>query len=366
MRDMPRPATKSILIVADGLDPVGSGRQIEIAAAGLHAAGWRVHHGALTAGGSVPARLAAAGHDVRRLGRRPHVDVAAVARLMAAVVSLRPATVMAWGMQSAAMAWAACRAAAAIGRGPRLVAVATRRPRRRRETAAVLRADRVIAVSPAIAAACQQAGVPAARVTVIEPAADPAVAAGLSRADVATRLGLDPANRWTVCVAPLVARARLDRLLWAIDQLGVVHRGLEHVLVGQGPLLAHLRRRARVQHLAERLRILPHCECLPDLLREVDVVWQSGDVAYGGAMIDALAVGRPIVAVESDAARQMIVSGETGWIVPPLPESEFPRRALSLIEDAAVTTRFTQAGMARAASGFSRDRFIAQLLESLS
>jgi glycosyltransferase involved in cell wall biosynthesis len=353
-------------MVADGLDPVGSGRQIEIAAAGLHAAGWRVHHGALTGGGSVPTRLAAAGHDVRRLGRRPHADAAAWARLFTAVVSLRPATVLAWGIEPAVLARAACRAAAVIGRGPRLVAVATRRPRRRREIAALCGADRVIAVSPAVATACEQVGVPAARVVVVEPAADPAAAAGLSRADVAARLGLDPTKQWTLCVAPLVARARLDRLLWAIDQLGVVHRGLQHVLVGHGPLLAHLRRRARVQHLAERLRILPHCDCLPDLLREVGVVWQSGDVAYGGAIVDALAAGKPVVAVESDAAWQLIVGGETGWIVPPLPESEFPRRALSLIEDAALATRFVEAGRARAAAVFSRDRFVAQLLEAVA
>jgi glycosyltransferase involved in cell wall biosynthesis len=121
-----------------------------------------------------------------------------------------------------------------------------------------------------------------------------------------------------------------------------------------------------VQHLAERLRILPHCDCLPDLLREVGVVWQSGDVAYGGAIVDALAAGKPVVAVESDAAWQLIVGGETGWIVPPLPESEFPRRALSLIEDAALATRFVEAGRARAAAVFSRDRFVAQLLEAVA
>lgn len=352
-------------MVADGLDPVGSGRQIEIAAASLHAAGWRVHHGVLTGGGSVPARLAAAGHHVRRLGRRPHADAATMARLSAAIISLRPATVMAWGLQPAALAWAACRAAALVGRGPRLAVVATRRPRRWREISALTRADRVIAVSPAVAAACARAGVPAARTVVIEPAVDPAAPAGLSRAEIAARLGLDPTKQWTLCVAPLVARARLDRLLWAIDQLGVVHRGLEHVLVGRGPLLGHVQRRARVQHLAERLRVVPHCACLPDLLREVNVVWQSGDVAYGGAIVDALGIGKPVIAVESDAARLAIVGGETGWIVPPLPESEFPRRALTLIEDAPLVARFVEAGRARAAAYFSRDRFVASLLEAV-
>lgn len=354
-----------MLMVADGLDPVGTGRQVEIAVTALRAAGWSVHVGLTARGGSVATRLADAGHDVRRLGHRPHADAAAVARLISMIASLRPAVVMAWGQTAATVAALATRAAVPVGRRSRLIAVATTAPRRLMAACALARADRVIAVSPTVAAACVRMGVPPAGTRVIEPAVDPAASTGLSRADVAARLGLDPAKRWTVCVAPLVARARLDRLLWAIDQLGVVHRGLEHVLVGRGPLLGHVLRRARVQHLAERLRVVPRCDCLPDLLREVDVVWQSGDVAYGGAIFDALGVGKPVVAVDSDAARQAVVTGETGWVVPPLPESEFPRRALSLIEDGALATRFAHAGLARAAACFAPERFVTRLLEAV-
>jgi glycosyltransferase involved in cell wall biosynthesis len=187
----------------------------------------------------------------------------------------------------------------------------------------------------------------------------------VTREELAIQLGLDPAKIWSLCVAPLVARSRLDRLLWAIDQLGVVRRDVEHVLIGSGPQLHQLHRRARVQHLADRLRIMPSCECLPDLLREVRLVWQSGEVALGGGLFDAMAAGKPTVAVDSEAVRQAIVDGETGWIVPPLPESEFPRRAFSLVEDDAVAFRFGAAAQERAAMHFSADRFISALLAAI-
>jgi predicted TIM-barrel fold metal-dependent hydrolase len=62
----------------------------------------------------------------------------------------------------------------------------------------------------------------------------------------------DPWDAFAHAVAPLVAEARLDRLLWGIDQLEVVHRGVEHVLVGSGPLERRLLRRARARWWAGR------------------------------------------------------------------------------------------------------------------
>jgi hypothetical protein len=145
-----------------------------------------------------------------------------------------------------------------------------------------------------------------------------------------------------------------------------VHKGLEHVLVGAGPLLARVRRRARVQELSERLRLTAHCSLLPDLLGHVRLVWQSGSVALGGAILDGMARGVPAVAIDSDAARQLIVDGETGRVVPALPESELPRRAFNIIEDDALAARFAAAARSRAverfpaasmpSSGFSRGR----------
>lgn len=363
---MPRPSRRSIVLVTSGHDPVGTGRQVEIAATALLEAGDDVHLATITHGGSVPRRLAAIGATIHAVGTRPRADLAAVARIATMLARLRPRGVMAWGRPATAVAALATRSLAAVGRSGRFVAVATRAVHGTADAWALARADRVIAVSSAIAATCAARGVATTRTTIIEPAADAAPPEGLTRDDLAARLRLDPAKRWTLCVAPLVARARLDRLLWAIDQLGVVHRGLEHVLVGSGPNLHAVLRRARVQHLAERLRVVPHCDCLPDLVREAALVWQSGEVAYGGAIFDAMAVGTPVVAVESGAARQAIVPGETGLIVPALPESEFPRRVLAIIEDGELATRLGEASAVRAAAVFPRARLTTALLDAVA
>ena len=348
-------------MIARGLDPVGTGRQIELVAEGFRAAGWDVHLAVTTAGGALAPRLAHAGVTVHRLSTRPTADAATVVKLVQLARRLRLGSsdaVLSWGRSQAALAAAVKMLAPAV----RFVIHLAVPPCGTITGLAVRNADRVIATSQAVAAACEGLGVASGAIDVIPPAATAAAAAGLSRAEIATRLGLDPGTIWTLCVAPLVPESRLERLLWAIDQLGVVHRRLEHLLVGAGPLRARTLRRARVQHLAERLHLFSHLDCLPDLLREVRLVWQSGDVACGGAILDGMSLGIPAVAVTSDAARQLIVDGETGRIVTAEPESDFPRRALGIIEDDDLAARYGKAAQTRAAAEFPRDRMVAAVI----
>jgi glycosyltransferase involved in cell wall biosynthesis len=75
-----------------------------------------------------------------------------------------------------------------------------------------------------------------------------------------------------------------------------------------------------------------------------------------------MALGIPAVAVASDSARQLIVDGETGRIVPAEPESDFPRRALGIIEDDDLARRYGTAAHARAVAEFPADRMVAAVI----
>ncbi|MFM8735070.1 MAG: glycosyltransferase [Pirellulales bacterium] len=347
------------MILARGLDAVGTGRQIDLLARGLAAAGREVHVATTTGGGSLAMRAAATGLPVHALGLRPVADAATAVALCRLVGRLRPATLIAFGRRQAWLA-AATRWVASGTRRVAHVAV----PVRHRDGWPLARMDRVVATSETVAASCARAGVAAAQIGVISPG----IVAGerrFARPDVAARLGLDVGARWTLCVAPLVAESRLERLLWGIDQLGVVCKGLQHVLVGAGPQLARVQRRARVQELAERLFMVPHSDVADELVAEAALVWQSGSIACGGAILDAMPWGVPAVAVESDAACQLVEHGVSGWLVPPLPESEFPRRAFTLLDDEGPRMRFGDAARERAATVFPADRMIARFVAEI-
>jgi glycosyltransferase involved in cell wall biosynthesis len=351
---------RPILLVARGLDPVGSGCELELAAVGIARAGLPVEVAATSTGGSVAARLAAQGIAVHSLGRRPRPDAGGVARLASLARRIRPAGILGFGRSQIRSVLVASRWAATRG----LVRLAL--PTRGWRQAWMLRGlDRVITTGPELAAACVRAGVATSQIAVVPPGIAPLAAAGLSRGMLADRLGLDAATQWTVAVAPLEPASHLQRLLWAIDQLGVVRKDLQHVLVGAGPLRHALWRRARAQELSERLVIRSDCDLLPDLLQQAAVVWQSGEVALGGCLLDGMARGRPAVAVDGPTARQAIDDGETGRIVPAAPESEFPRRVFGILEDSGAAARLGTAAADRMAVRFPAARMVEGLLTAV-
>jgi glycosyltransferase involved in cell wall biosynthesis len=355
---------RPVLIAVRGLDAVGTGRQVELLATGLAAAGRHVHVAITTTGGSMADRLAAAGIAVHRVGRRPVPDLATLVGLAGLVRHVGATTLVAFGRRQVGLA-AAVRLVM-----PRLRTVASvSRPVSRRVAWRLARMDRLVAASPQAAESCARLGLPASRIATVLPGSAALPARGTDREAIARHYGLDPRAEWTLCVAPLVAESRLERLLWGIDQLGVVRTGVEHLLVGSGPMLARVGRRARVQELAERLFVTESCAELPSLLDEVKLVWQPGPAAFGGAILDAMARGVPVVAVEGAAPPGMIESPTSGWVVPSLPESELPRRAFNLLEDAELARRTGEAGRTRAAERFPAGPMVAgfaAVLDSLA
>lgn len=362
---MTNPAGRPLLVVSRGLDPVGTGRQVELAARALRDAGHDVRVAFTTGGGSVPARLSRAGFAVELLARRPRPGALAVSALVRLARRTRPAAVVGFGRGQAA----AAVIAAGCVRGARSVAVVDPPPRRGVERRFGARADRILVPDESSAAAWLAASRPGTAVEIVPPGTEPAAGAGLSRAEVAARVGLRTDTVWTLCVAPLEPSTHVDRLLWAIDQLGVVHRGLEHVLVGAGPMLPRVRRRARLQRLSDRLVVVPFLDCLPDLLPRVRLVWQPGEVAAGGCLLDGMALGVATVAVDGAAARRLVDDSVTGRIVVADPISEFPRRALGIVEDDALAARYGSAARQRVAAAFPAARsaaaFVAAVERSL-
>jgi hypothetical protein len=346
-----------ILLVSRGLDAVGTGRELLQSARGMLDAGHDVHLALTTRPASVAAAAFAAGVMVHPLSHRSEPSVASIAGVAHAVTRLKPRLVASWGWSSMRVTGAALQGASLLQRpkwlaalsGPRLPATAAEGWLTRRLLAGC---NLVLASTEATADACQRLGVAPWQIRLSPPGIGQATEPTRSRTDIAEQLGLPLETTWTLCVAPLVARSRLGRLVWAADQLDVVHRGLTHVLIGHGPLGPQLARRARAQEAASRIRMLPNCELIADLLGHVRLVWQTGEVAHGGVLVDALAAGVPAVAVKGDASRSIIEDGVTGSLVPADPPSELPRRGLPLIEDHALHARFATASKARAAAVF--------------
>ena len=71
--------------------------------------------------------------------------------------------------------------------------------------------------------------------------------------------------------------------------------------------------------LGEIVRIVDHCDDMPAayMLTDVVVSASTDPEAFGRIVVEAQALGRPVVASDHGGARETVIEGETGWLFPP-------------------------------------------------
>jgi len=198
--------------------------------------------------------------------------------------------------------------------------------------------DGVIAVSQAVRSALLDAGVPAPRIEVIPTGVE--IPAELP----------DPAQRaearraWNLVdddfvVGHLGAFTREKGQDVAAEAARLLESRLPHlkmILAGEGPLRSSITASARL--------ILPgQLAEPPQLLAALDLfIMPSRSEGWGLAALEALAFGLPVAASNTGGLAEMIVAGETGWLVPP---GDAPALAEAIFDAAADRERLRAMGL---------------------
>lgn len=73
------------------------------------------------------------------------------------------------------------------------------------------------------------------------------------------------------------------------------------------------------KNLGERVRLVDHCDDMPAayMLATVVVSASIEPEGFGRIPIESQAMGRPVIGTNHGGARETILKGETGWLVPP-------------------------------------------------
>ncbi len=101
------------------------------------------------------------------------------------------------------------------------------------------------------------------------------------------------------------------------------HAGAIAVLAGgdqgRGAYAASLAAHAEALGVAERVRIAGHNEDMPAAMMLADVIVNASTnpEAFGRTIVEAQAMGRMVIATDHGGARETIIPGETGFLVPP-------------------------------------------------
>jgi len=190
-------------------------------------------------------------------------------------------------------------------------------------------------------------GVPAPRLTVIPNGVDtdyfqPAPAGGRAGPPV------------VLSVARMVPDKDPLTLVKAFHLAASQHLQAELWLVGEGPLKEAVRGQVRELGLDGRVRFREGRADLRPLFQQAGLLALSSVAeALPNVVLEAMASGLPVAATRVGGVPEMVLSGKTGWLVPPGDAGALGAALAQLLGDANTRCAFGQAGRRRAETEFS-------------
>ena len=154
-------------------------------------------------------------------------------------------------------------------------------------------------------------------------------------------------------------------LLRAFAQVRLSFPDARLCIAGAGPFLSSLEELRATLHLVSAVRFLGYREDAPGISRSADVyVSSSWSEGLGTSILEALAAGTPVVASEAGGAAEMVVPGQTGFLVPARASEALAEAIIASLKDRDAALRMAQAGMELARQRFSVERMVQGTFET--
>jgi len=229
--------------------------------------------------------------------------------------------------------------------------------RRRRWFAGHLRSDatKIVAVSEAVAGWLREEGL-GDRVEVIHNGVDPPTDS-IDREAVRSRFDLPSETVVVGLFSQLVAHKGSLDFVRAAHLAAAKDPNLHFLIAGSGrpAFVEQVRGEIEAGPAAERIRLVPPQDEIWPLLAAVDVValttrWPD---PLPRVVMEAMAVGLPVVAFCGGGVDEMVVDGETGLLCESGDVAGLVEAWLRLCEDASLRRRFGDVGSRRASDRFS-------------
>lgn len=140
------------------------------------------------------------------------------------------------------------------------------------------------------------------------------------RARFCARHGLDPTRRMLVYVGRVAYEKNIDLLLRVVARLRVRFPGILLIVAGEGPALGHLKRACQELGIAGNVHFIGYLDRGQDLwdcyAAGDAFVFASLTETQGLVLLEAMALGVPVVAVPALGTRDVLVEGEGALTVP--------------------------------------------------
>lgn len=342
-----------VVHVASGREWRGGQRQVLLLAKGL-AAIPGVYTSVVTGNGTILAeRLAAAGVTVQSVTWSMGLDPRVVATLLG---ELAPGTIV-----HAHDSHAHTLADAAIRLRKAHMVVTRRVDFPIRDASRWQRVERAIALSTPVRDRLLAVGVPSERITTVPPAVDLTALDPLPPWPAAVPMR-PPTTRFVACVAALTPEKGIDVLLDAAARLHATHPDVQWMVLGDGPQHGALIAKRKLLDLDEVVTFTGHVEHPEAVVAQAQVLVQpSRSEGFGSSVLDALALGVPVVASDTGGLPESLAAGG-GILVAPGDPAALARGVASILDDPGLHERLSGDGRV-AAEGFDVATMVSRTLD---
>ncbi|HEX8190093.1 MAG TPA: glycosyltransferase [Pyrinomonadaceae bacterium] len=236
---------------------------------------------------------------------------------------------------------------------------------RRAERAAYRLAHAVVANAEAIAARLAAEGVPRGKVVTVHNGLDAGRVApppGRTREEARAAFGL-PHGRPLVTIVANLRHPVKDHptFLRAARRVAAAVPDAAFAVAGEGELTGAMRELAEGLGVGPQTFFTGRCDDVGGLLYASDVcVLSSRAEGFSNSILEYMAAGRPVVATDVGGAREAVVEGETGFLVPPGDDGRLAERVSRLLKNPAEARALGEAGRRRVLQQFSCEAQLAQ------
>jgi len=231
---------------------------------------------------------------------------------------------------------------------------------KRMERGAYRFAHQVIANSKAVRQQLIHEGVPAKKIITLYNGLDMTRltrSSGLSREEALAMFGLqrERERRFVTIVANVNHPVKdHETFLRAAARVHAAVPDAAFIIAGEGKLMASLQALAVHLGLEHDVFFLGRCEKIAELLSISDVcVLSSKAEGFSNSILEYMAAARPVVVTDVGGAREAVVEGETGFIVPAGDDEQMADRIIDVLCDPKRAYAMGERGRQIAAEKFS-------------
>jgi len=225
-------------------------------------------------------------------------------------------------------------------------------------------ADYYIAISHKIKAVMVEDGIAAERIFVAHSGIDPQRLAQAAGDHLVSEFDLQPHEQVVINVAHLAGHKGQQYLVRAIPHVLKEIPGVRFFIIGQGELMTELKALATSLGINRELVFTGFRTDVGAFYKIADLfVMSSIQEGLGTAVLDALALGKPVVATNTGGLPEIIHDGKTGRLVAPADPEALADGIVDMLTGVEAAQAMANAGRAMVQNRFSIEAMVANNIE---